>query len=228
MENKTYVSSLAGSKMFEVVDKLPDALRREISQALGLSLADPSLIKFLNRLDSEIGIYRAFELQRQELAGLKQRISLLTRLSASLQKSLSELDKLDDLSYRILDQTLANAKGLNPEILPARQETGMADIRSFHPLAALNDELNGITVLADHLRSELGKSVKRGAPAKRFRQDLIDRIVGGYRDCFGKLPSSTRHGAFEEALALSLQSIKVILEDLHSEIIASLKRIRGK
>lgn len=223
-----YAGLLSGNSIEQVEFMLAEGSRIAISKALRKSAKDPALLSFLDSVETELGIYLVLERSRQQQASLRDRIKALKNLKSLVQNTLSNLQTLDDTTYRILEQSLNSIKGLGMEILPPVDETGLTNVRLPHPLHDLAVELDRLSLLADSLQSSIQKTVKRGAPPKKQRQALIDKIVRIYRDCFGKLPVSTEGSDFVSVLEICLESIHDNVDDIPSEIKASLKRIKGK
>jgi hypothetical protein len=222
-------AGLLGGKTIERVEfRLPEEYRTAIIKALGRAAKDPALLSFLDSVETELGVYFVFERNRRQQALLRDQIRMVKKLSASARATLSHLQSLDDATYRVLEQSLNSVNGVGMEILPPSDDTGLPNVKLPRPLHDLTQDLEILSILADSLQTARQKNLKRGAPLKKQRQALIDRIVRTYRDCFGKLPVSTEGSGFVEVLAYCLESVGDTVDDIPSEIKASLNRIRGK
>lgn len=226
---QTFVGLLSDSAVEKVDFRLPAKTRMAITEELGKSETDPVMRGFLDQLESDLGIYAVLDRQRQQQATWKQRVAALRKLSTTTNEMLQQLAGLDAMSYRVLDSLVSSAKGIHGPIVNATdKEGGEPNVMFPRPLEEFRDDLQRLYILLNGMQASFNSNVKPGAKVKKPRRDLIDRIIRAYHAAFGDWPSSTAEHSFERALTLFLESVGIVISDLHSEIVESLARVKGK
>jgi len=218
-----YVGSLKGTSIKRVDFKLPEQTRTAIIKTLGKSDDDPEVGKFLAALDVALGSYLVIEEQAKEFQATSEQVRTWAKLMKQSNALLESFDKLDDFSIRMLKVVINGSKGIPDQIDP---ETGITN--TDNQLEMAYNELKMISICFEALHLSSKKNNKRGTPPKINRQRMIASVIRAYQDSFGRLPSSTSGNDFEEVLRICLASVDCVIEEVHKEIVQSLKRIKGK
>jgi hypothetical protein len=216
---RVFVTPLSGKQLQEVAFTLPDGLRADIIKLLGKPGDDAAMQTFLAFLEAELGSYVVLNRASQQQATQKERFEALKKLSSLSKGLIARLESLDDNNRFFLEQTLQQIKGM-----PGNPDTVSGVIK----LKLTEETVQRLSFALDVQLKVQKPGVRRGPPVKAARQLLINALLRRYQECFGRWPSKSAAGPFEQALRLGLQSVGIYIEDLHSEIVDSFSRIKGE
>ncbi len=218
MKNPPSFLSISKGKPVMIDFHLPEAVRTQVMGLLGLAEQDPRA-DFVEHVEFELGRYRLREDEGRGASTVQDDREQLKDLEKTLLKLKKQLDRLSDRNRLILHSLLHSE--------PAYDEAKMVLIRNS-PLQEYSLALQNMAESLHVLSEADAYQSRAGAPPKANRDFLIEQIVIHYRDYFGSLPSSASDSPFEQALALCLETVGIVISDLHKEILKARKRAGAK
>ena len=199
--------------------KLPRSTADEMLAVLGLSANDPGGKWFLKWVRYELGKYLIHAEEQDETPRPSDDLKQIRKLSRTASQLRSQLESLSDHNRTIMHLLLTEQPGY---------DRSTRSLIRHHPVEELQGSLSRFAIILDGMSEHYRQTNKSGAPPKTIRNQLIDGIVTSYLSCFGSLPSSATDSPFEQALRICLEQVEIVISDLHSEIVASRRRVRGK
>ena len=218
MKNPPSFLSISKGKPVLIDFKLPEPARTHVMGLLGLADQDPRA-GFVEHAEFELGRYVLREDEDRDASTVQDDREQLKDLQKTLLKLKSQLDRLSERNQLFLHSMLARQ--------PTYDETN-GQLSRNHPLQEYSRAMANMAASLHTLTQADAYQPKRGARPKSNRAFLIEQIVKHYKDCFQALPSSASGSAFEQALAICLESVGITIADLHKEILQARKRVGAK
>ena len=218
MKNPPTNLSISKGKPVLIDFHLPQPARTCVMGLLDLTEQDPRA-DFVEHVEFELGRYVLREDEDRGTSTVQDDGEQLKDLQKTLLKLKTQLDRLSDRNRLFLYSLLHQQ--------PTYDEATMVLSRN----SPLQEYSRTLQTMADSLLI-LGEAdaylSRMGAPPKANRDFLIEQIVMHYRDYFGSQPSSASGSRFEQALALCLATVGIVISDLHKEILKARKRAGAK